>query len=164
MSAQSAALTLRIGGKAVGRKDWVQPQEPYLRVRPVIQRTLALDQLDSAPQDAPKLDRVDDSAAFLPKVFVIVLAEDERRVDHFHKHIARRLPEAEQFKAFNARKDAVGTAEELHRLGVALSRSSVFWLGQRVEKASIGRRLGVDSTCGANRRYSEPDQRLGAHC
>ena len=74
-----------------------------------------------------------DASSALAKVFVIVLTEDERRVGHFRKHIARRLPEAELFKAFNGEKDALGTAEELHRLSVTLSKSVVHWFGQRIE-------------------------------
>ena len=74
-----------------------------------------------------------DTSSALAKVFVIVLTEDERRVGHFRKHLARRLPEAELFKAFNGEKDALGTAEELHRLSVTLSKSVVHWFGQRIE-------------------------------
>ena len=98
--------------------------------RPLIQDTVALDELDDAARQM-KL-RVDSSAA-LPKVFVIVLTEDARRVDHFHKHLSRRLPEAEQFEALNAKEDPVGTAQELDRLRVSLSTSAHRWRDHRVE-------------------------------
>ena len=93
-------------------------------VRPLIQSTLALDELDD---DARRREQRPDSSEALANVFVIVLAEDERRVDHFHKHLARRLPEAERFDAINAKKDAIGTAEELHRLRITLSESAHTW-------------------------------------
>jgi GR25 family glycosyltransferase involved in LPS biosynthesis len=128
-------FTLRIGGEPLGRKDWIQLQEPYDAARPLINGTLALDaRLDKGGDDAAR-ERAKlllDTSAALPRVFVIVLDEDERRVDHFRTHIARRLPEAEQFSAFNAKEDAVGTAEALDRLRVTLSKSERSWLGQRV--------------------------------
>ena len=103
-----------------------------------------LDELDDATR-ATTLHL--DASSALAKVFVIVLTEDERRVGHFRKHIARRLPEAELFKAFTGEKDALGTAgatpSERHAVEVG---GSLVWTAHR--RTSTRHCLGLGSTNG----------------
>jgi hypothetical protein len=54
----------------------------------------------------------------LPSILSLTLA---RRSAHFHEHIQRRLPEALALAALDGNANPVATANELSRLGVALS-------------------------------------------
>lgn len=138
-----STVVLHVGGHVEGGKDWKQDQEPYERARTKIQSALALDSMTEQQRQSllPK-----DETMSLPKVFVIILPEDTVRTAHVATHIRRRLPEAEEYFAFNGEKEPVRTAMELKRLKIELSRSDRNWLGKRVgglheSDAWIGRAL-----------------------